>query len=317
MPPARAVEAGKDDSGVVDLNQVNASVTSEQKAAAEKATPATSGLLDDEKPAEVAAVPARASRPAPAAKSGSRGGMFAGAAIAVLGLAAAATIVWKSGTPEQSPSVSAPAAATAPAPKAEATPPPQPESTAAVAAPVAQAAEPPPEEAKIDEAAKLAAAPSGGSAPIASVAELDAPKAATGAGKVAAAAPTATGKPGDLSSAMQQAVGIDGSKPTESEAAEPAAGRPANQNIPEQPSQGSMAAAIGAVMPSAKACVSGADDVSRAVITFSSAGTVSNVSVSGWAASNGQAGCLKSALKAAKVGPFSKPSFTFPVTIRP
>jgi hypothetical protein len=70
-------------------------------------------------------------------------------------------------------------------------------------------------------------------------------------------------------------------------------------------------------MPGAKACVAGADDVTRATVTFSSSGSVSNVSVAGWAASNGQAGCVKAALQGANVGPFSKSSFTIPVTIRP
>jgi hypothetical protein len=98
---------------------------------------------------------------------------------------------------------------------------------------------------------------------------------------------------------------------------EPAAGGARNQNIPEQPSQGSVQAAIGAVMGGAKACVAGADDVSRAQVTFSSAGTVTNVTVSGWAAANGKSACVQGALKGAKVGPFSRPSFTFGVSIRP
>jgi hypothetical protein len=105
--------------------------------------------------------------------------------------------------------------------------------------------------------------------------------------------------------------GADGPTP------EPAAGRPSNQNIPEQPSQGSVQAAIGAVMGGAKACVAGADDVSRAQVTFSSGGTVSSVSVTGWAAAHGKSGCVQAALKGAKVGPFSKSTFTVGVPIRP
>jgi hypothetical protein len=117
---------------------------------------------------------------------------------------------------------------------------------------------------------------------------------------------------------MAQAVGEDGQKkaaPT-SENAEPAAGA-RNQSIPEQPSQGSVQAAIGTVMGGAKACVAGADDVSRAQITFGSGGTVTGVSVSGWATSHGATGCIKGALQGAKVGPFSKSSYTVGVTIRP
>jgi hypothetical protein len=90
-----------------------------------------------------------------------------------------------------------------------------------------------------------------------------------------------------------------------------------NSSVPEQPSQGAALAAIGSVMGSAKACVGGADAVSRAQVTFSSNGQVSSVSVSGWAADNGKAECVKRALKGAKVGPFSKPSFTVGIPIRP
>jgi hypothetical protein len=41
------------------------------------------------------------------------------------------------------------------------------------------------------------------------------------------------------------------------------------------------------------------------------------VNVNGWAAGKGAAGCIKSALKSANVGAFSKPSYTVSVTIRP
>jgi hypothetical protein len=99
------------------------------------------------------------------------------------------------------------------------------------------------------------------------------------------------------------------------QAPEPANGR--NQNIPEQPSQGSVQAAIGVVMSGAKACVAGADDVSRAQVTFSSNGSVTSVSVTGWAAAHGKSACVQSALKGAKVGQFSKPSFTLGFPIRP
>jgi hypothetical protein len=115
---------------------------------------------------------------------------------------------------------------------------------------------------------------------------------------------------------MAKAVGpLDKATPV-APAAEPATGA-RNQNIPEQPSQGSVQAAMGAVMGSAKGCVAGADDVTRATVTFAASGAVSSVSVAGWAASHGQSGCIQGALKAAKVGPFSKPSYQFSVTIRP
>jgi hypothetical protein len=86
---------------------------------------------------------------------------------------------------------------------------------------------------------------------------------------------------------------------------------------PAEPSQGSVQSAVGAVIGGAKACVTGADAISRAQVTFSSAGTVTNVSVTGWAAAHGKTACVQAALKGAKVGPFSKQSFTIPVPIRP
>jgi hypothetical protein len=117
---------------------------------------------------------------------------------------------------------------------------------------------------------------------------------------------------------MAAAVGADGTKaaaPT-AENAEPAAGS-RNQSIPEQPSQGQVNAAIRAVMPSVKACVAGADDVSRAQVTFGSNGGVTSVSVTGWAASHGATGCIKAALQGANVGPFAKSTFTTGFPIRP
>ena len=60
-----------------------------------------------------------------------------------------------------------------------------------------------------------------------------------------------------------------------------AAGNQRNQNVPEKPSQGSVQSAVGSVIGAAKACVAGADDVSRAQVTFSSEGTVTSVSVTG------------------------------------
>lgn len=88
-------------------------------------------------------------------------------------------------------------------------------------------------------------------------------------------------------------------------------------NVPSRPPTGKVTAAVGAVMGGAKACVAGADDVSRANITFGSSGAVKSVSVSGWAAGKPAASCIQSALKGANVGPFSDPTFVFGVNIRP
>jgi hypothetical protein len=146
------------------------------------------------------------------------------------------------------------------------------------------------------------------------------PAAPAGDGKLAAAAPAAaapTGKPGDLQSEMIRAAGGAKDPAAAAGTPEPAAGNAKNQNIPEQPSQGSVQAAVGTVMGGAKGCVAGADDVSRANVTFSSGGAVTSVSVTGWAAAHGKSSCVQAALKGAKVGAFSKPSYTVGVTIRP
>ena len=52
-------------------------------------------------------------------------------------------------------------------------------------------------------------------------------------------------------------------------------------SVPQRPSQGQVAGAIGSVMPGAKACLGGDDPMSRATVTFQSDGTVKSVSVSG------------------------------------
>ncbi|WP_437724132.1 hypothetical protein [Sorangium sp. So ce861] len=326
-----------EDSGVIDLNRLSASVPPEHVEAADKAQLGTADTLESERQDAVAAVSARRPRAPsapiaqPAAKKRS-GGMIAGAALAALGLAAAVAVVVKT----QAPSQPETATATAAAPTTEAAPAaPREEKPAAPAAPVAAApaaqaesAEPEPQPVEVAAAEKLAAAPKAAAAPVgagaaAPAAAPEAPASPAAApkseqGKMAAA-PTPAGKPGDLPSAMQAAVGDDGEKQPSvvSEAPVPASGPLRQQNIPEQPSQGSVQAALGSVMGNAKACVAGADDVSRAQITFSSTGQVSKVSVSGWAASNGQSSCVQAALKAANVGPFSKPSFSVNATIRP
>ncbi|WP_437570185.1 hypothetical protein [Sorangium sp. So ce542] len=335
-PALRPAEGVTEDSGVIDLNRLSASVPPEHVEAAEKAPLGMTDTLESERQDAVPAVSARRPRAPsapvaqPAAKKRS-GGMIAGAALAALGLAAAVAVAVKTKAPSQQET----ATATAAAPTTEVTPAaPREEKPAAPAAPVAAApaapaenAEPEPQPVETVTAEKLAAAPKTAAAPVgagaaapAAAPEAPAPAAAPKPeqGKVAAA-PTPAGKPGDLPSAMQAAVGDDGEKQPSvvSEAPVPASGPLRQQNIPEQPSQGSVQAALGSVMGNAKACVAGADDVSRAQITFSSTGQVSKVSVSGWAASNGQSSCVQAALKAANVGPFSKPSFSVNATIRP
>lgn len=315
-PAPRPSEAGKDDSGVINLKVVQASATPQQVAAAEKAKPAQADLFEDDKPSEPAKQadekPA-AAKPAvvtalPAKKSNA--GAIGGIAIAVIGIAAAFAILARkpAAPPPQATAPEKPApAVTAPAAPVQ------------TAAPTAVATADPAPSASAEADTKVAEAPKNGAGSAAASAATGAATGAATADPRLAKAATPSGKTGDLQSEMAKAVGKDGAaKPDQAAPTpEPAAGRPTSQNIPEQPSQGAVAAAFGPVMGSAKACVAGADDVSRASVTFSSSGAVTSVSVSGWAAAHGKSGCVQAALKAAKVGPFSKPSFTVGVPIRP
>ena len=90
-----------------------------------------------------------------------------------------------------------------------------------------------------------------------------------------------------------------------------------SRTTPQQPSKDSVHAAIRSVMPAAKACVAGASEPSRADLGFASDGTVNQITVVGWAATNNRADCVKTALHGANVGPFSQPSFTVHVSILP
>lgn len=325
-PVPRLVEAGKDDSGVINLDVVRSSVTAQQAAAAEKAKPGQAGLFDDDKTVESAARPpsnpgaeVRPLKVAVVPAKKSNAGAIAGAAIALLGIAAAFAIIHKrqpdaSGASplvaEVRPAVTAgpgtPALPVAPPASAESTAVPSPDP-----APTFRAGS----DAKPADQGRVAVGPS---APVAPGAAVTSGKDAPVDPKLAAKSAPAAGPPGDLPSEMARAVGPSKDGDTSvTPIPEPAAGGPRNQNIPEQPSQGSVQAAVGAVMGGAKGCVAGADDISRAQVTFSSSGSVSSVSVTGWAAAHGKSGCVQAALKGAKVGPFSKSSFTVGVPIRP
>jgi hypothetical protein len=318
-PLPRPVEASKDDSGVIDLNVVRKAATAQQVAAAEKAKPASAGLFEDEGTVESAVNPAETPAPSKPAKVAviesrrrDRTGMIAGGVIAALGIAAAVALVArKAPEPAKVAVADRPAVTAAAAPEAK-TPTTPPPATAAAAEPAPSAAA----EADSKPADTPRSVAAGG--PLQTAAPSAPAPVSTGAVAVAPAKPT--GSSGDLRSEMARAVGKDGATadPGSVPSAQPAAGGlPQNQNIPEAPSQGAVQSSVSAVMGGAKACVAGADDVSRAVVTFSSAGTVSSVSVSGWAAAHGKSACVQAALKSAKVGPFSRQSYTFPVTIRP
>jgi hypothetical protein len=316
----KPVEAGAEDSGVVNLKSVNESATPTDIAAAEKAKPGSKSLFDDDKPAAPAA---KASKPvaAQAAPPSKGGGATVGIVIALVGIAAAAALVVMNR--DKSPKEDAPVAAATPTAAPEAAPQksaeapkeaakePEKEAQAAPSATGDKALDPDSlPEAEASGAPRVAV---GGRGP------LPATPSAKDSAKVAdKGPPVPVGTAGDLRTEMQKAVGGDGKKAAGGDAVpEPAAGSNRNQTIPEQPSQGAVQSAIGAVLGGAKACVSEADEATRATVTFSSSGAVTNVGVTGWAASNGKSGCVVSALKGAKVAPFSRATYSFPVTIRP
>ena len=349
----RPVEAKKDDSGIVDLAM--AAQSDPQGAVRAQTTPlAADGLFDDE-PASIrpppvsvsagaissplsvpsqpmpsmppfsvapsiAPAPTSVARPVTAAPAKKKGGAVIALVFGAVALSAAAAggflfMRHQAKLKADAIALSSPAAPAlaAPAGVAPTTP----------AEPVAVAPAP---EATLDPNAlpsspdpKLALAKKGGApAPLAFAA---AAKPAPAPAKEETAKlsqkdlPTAPAGPGgDLGAAMTGAVGADG-KPV---AATPAANAPlfAAGSVPQKPSQGAVTGALGAVLPSARACLGPDDAVSRASITFTSAGTVQSVGVSGGAAGKPAEACIKGALSKAKLTPFAEATYTANITVR-
>lgn len=307
MRSARPSDPGREDSGVLRLADLQA----QEAQKAEAAAVAAEASLAAAKQASQAPVPVSVKPGAgpAAANSGNKTGMWAGVAIAVLGVAAAFA-VYRTRQPSAPPTaqteVQAPAKITeqpvAAGPTAKAATTAEPAALASSeAAPASTGA------AKADPAQGA-----GGQGP--------APSAAVVAGndaKPAPAAPELKGsKVGTLDEEIRKAGGANESQPAPQDDSKPASGAMSG-NLPDQPSQGNAQAAVRSVLPAAKACVAGATEPSSATITFGSSGSVQSVSVGGWAAANGKAGCVKSALQGARVSPFAKPTFTVPANIRP
>ncbi len=232
------------------------------------------------------------------------GGAGIGIAIAVIGLAAAAGFgLWMSSKSQPSPTPTVAMVETA-------APAPEPIHDAPKEAPEAEAAKPDGvlDLSQLDDAASAAPVggprvggplPAGSSAPVA----------------VASAGPPSPGGPNEeLGDAIRKRAGGGAGV---GEDAEPAAAEGSKKNLPDIPPTGAVTSAVNAVKGSAKGCVSGADEPSSATITFSSSGAVQSVSVGGWASGKPAAGCIKSALQAAKVPAFARPSYSTSVTIRP
>ncbi len=120
---------------------------------------------------------------------------------------------------------------------------------------------------------------------------------------------------------MKRAVGI---------AAQPAAAPPpslatggeptpaaAAGNVPVKPAIGAVQGAVGTVLPAARYCLGPDDPVSHATITFKSDGSAQNVTVAGPAAGQPAESCIRGRLMTARVPPFSSPTFTWTITVRP
>ena len=145
----------------------------------------------------------------------------------------------------------------------------------------------------------------------------------------APALPPAQTTPKGLAGAMQKAGAAQEAPPPAAaapaaaapaaapRAAAPAPVTPAAAGVPETPSPGAIASALQANNRAAKACVKGQEGPSRANITFGSDGKVQSVAVSGPAVGTPAEECIKQALQKASVGPFSRPSYSQSVIIRP
>jgi hypothetical protein len=121
---------------------------------------------------------------------------------------------------------------------------------------------------------------------------------------------------GSFDNALRQAAG-----PTDTPSEGPASPSSGPQfdpgSVPQKPAAGAIAGGIGSVMGEARACLGLDDPISYASITFGSAGSVTSVGVSGFAAGKPAEACIKGALSKAKVPPFAQPSYTQKVTVRP
>jgi hypothetical protein len=134
-------------------------------------------------------------------------------------------------------------------------------------------------------------------------------------------APASASNDQSLDALMRRAVGI-AAQPAPSPPSSPpvgaeSPGAAAAGNVPIKPAMGAVQGAVGAVLPATRYCLGPDDPISHATITFKSDGSVQTVAVSGAAAGQPAEECIRSRLTAARVPPFSSPSFTWSVTVRP
>jgi hypothetical protein len=344
--PSRPVEAKQGDSGIVDLKSIStADPKAEDRA---KVTPlASAALFDDDghpsvappppsKPLAVQAIPAP--RPAsialPAEKKASPW-VALGGGLAVLAVAAAAVLMLRAPARDAAPvaAETAPAVGTTRAYKPGPVAAPKPSPEAVVAKNDNEPAAAPSAAASGNNEVDVAKLPVAENTKVAKSYVGNPDHTMTKKGKGGAVADKPAEKPidpkliatnlppspdqgGTLNDALKQASGV---KDGPEAAPTPAATGPgfAAGSVPQRPSQGAVAGALGAVMPTVRACLQPDDPISRASVVFDSTGAVTSISVTGFAAGKPVEACIKSALSKAKVQPFAQPTYTAPVTIRP
>jgi hypothetical protein len=130
---------------------------------------------------------------------------------------------------------------------------------------------------------------------------------------VASAAPAASiGPAGELSDEIKKRMGGAGTSGGKTDGDGPS-GPPADAKE-SRPSAGAVAGALNAVRNAARSCLADTEDVAKVNIVFGSSGSVQSASVSGAGKAEG---CIKSAMMKAKVAPFTDPTYSTSVTIRP
>ncbi|HXN30599.1 MAG TPA: hypothetical protein VN894_02010 [Polyangiaceae bacterium] len=142
------------------------------------------------------------------------------------------------------------------------------------------------------------------------------PAPATAAGRPSAPSPNDQ----SLEALMKRAVGIaaqPAAAPPPSPPAVVASAAPPAGDVPIKPAMGAVQGAVGTVLPATRYCLGPDDAISHATITFKSDGSVQNVAIVGPAAGQPAEACIRSRLMTARVPPFSSPTFTWTVTVRP
>jgi hypothetical protein len=193
---------------------------------------------------------------------------------------------------------------------------------ASASAPGAGVATPSPDTLPEVALASLPSAPAAPS-PVAALPSASAPAGvARATGTAEGASPGVSTVPGSdqsLEALMKKAVGATANPISATSIQPPVAEAPAPTpgNLPPKPAMGAVQGALGTVLPSARFCLGPDDPVSRATITFKSDGSVQGVSVTGDASGQPAEGCIRSRLMSARVPPFTAPTFTWTVTVRP